>query len=168
MPSSRDPSKRSPADRAAELAALLAPDLFRIQRPPPPRSPASPSAPQKVPESAATGLADREAGCGMSPMGTAGRRTKANAPPLPTTVRCAIYTRKSTEDGLEQEFNSLDAQREAGDVSVEGRPGRGRGGSRAGWAGDGRNGLRLDQPVAECGAAGVWTVDPTISSQKFS
>jgi site-specific DNA recombinase len=28
-------------------------------------------------------------------------------------VRCAIYTRKSTEDGLEQAFNSLDAQREA-------------------------------------------------------
>ena len=27
--------------------------------------------------------------------------------------RCAIYTRKSTEDGLEEEFNSLDAQREA-------------------------------------------------------
>jgi site-specific DNA recombinase len=27
--------------------------------------------------------------------------------------RCAIYTRKSSEDGLEQEFNSLDAQREA-------------------------------------------------------
>lgn len=29
------------------------------------------------------------------------------------TKRCAIYTRKSTEDGLEQDFNSLDAQREA-------------------------------------------------------
>lgn len=28
-------------------------------------------------------------------------------------VRCAIYTRKSTEEGLDQEFNSLDAQREA-------------------------------------------------------
>jgi DNA invertase Pin-like site-specific DNA recombinase len=28
-------------------------------------------------------------------------------------LRCAIYTRKSTEHGLEQEFNSLDAQREA-------------------------------------------------------
>ncbi len=27
--------------------------------------------------------------------------------------RCAIYTRKSTEEGLDQEFNSLDAQREA-------------------------------------------------------
>ena len=28
-------------------------------------------------------------------------------------IRCAVYTRKSSEDGLEQEFNSLDAQREA-------------------------------------------------------
>jgi site-specific DNA recombinase len=28
-------------------------------------------------------------------------------------LRCTVYTRKSTEDGLEQEFNSLDAQREA-------------------------------------------------------
>ncbi len=28
-------------------------------------------------------------------------------------IRCAIYTRKSTEEGLEQEFNSLDAQKEA-------------------------------------------------------
>jgi site-specific DNA recombinase len=31
----------------------------------------------------------------------------------PKQIRCAIYTRKSTEEGLEQEFNSLDAQREA-------------------------------------------------------
>jgi site-specific DNA recombinase len=29
------------------------------------------------------------------------------------SLRCAIYTRKSSEEGLEQEFNSLDAQREA-------------------------------------------------------
>jgi DNA invertase Pin-like site-specific DNA recombinase len=29
------------------------------------------------------------------------------------TIRCAIYTRKSTEEGLDQAFNSLDAQREA-------------------------------------------------------
>ncbi len=28
-------------------------------------------------------------------------------------IRCAIYTRKSSEEGLEQAFNSLDAQREA-------------------------------------------------------
>jgi site-specific DNA recombinase len=31
----------------------------------------------------------------------------------PTRKRCAIYTRKSTEEGLEMDFNSLDAQREA-------------------------------------------------------
>ena len=30
-----------------------------------------------------------------------------------STIRCAIYTRKSSDEGLEQEFNSLDAQREA-------------------------------------------------------
>lgn len=30
-------------------------------------------------------------------------------------IRCAIYTRKSTEDGLDQEYNTLDAQRDAGE-----------------------------------------------------
>ena len=34
-------------------------------------------------------------------------------PSPPPQRRCAIYTRKSTEEGLEQAFNSLDAQREA-------------------------------------------------------
>ena len=33
-------------------------------------------------------------------------------------VRCAIYTRKSTEEGLQQEFNSLDAQRESAEAFV--------------------------------------------------
>jgi len=33
-------------------------------------------------------------------------------------VRCAIYTRKSSEEGLEQEFNSLDAQRESGEAYI--------------------------------------------------
>ncbi len=32
---------------------------------------------------------------------------------LAKKARCAIYTRKSSEEGLEQAFNSLDAQREA-------------------------------------------------------
>src|SRR5204863_8738370 len=35
------------------------------------------------------------------------------------TVRAAIYTRKSTEEGLEQEFNSLDAQRESGEAYIK-------------------------------------------------
>jgi hypothetical protein len=41
-------------------------------------------------------------------------RNSPNPKPVRTaSTRCAIYTRKSSEDGLEQEFNSLDAQREA-------------------------------------------------------
>jgi DNA invertase Pin-like site-specific DNA recombinase len=34
-------------------------------------------------------------------------------------IRCGIYTRKSTEEGLEQDFNSLDAQREACEAYVQ-------------------------------------------------
>ena len=33
--------------------------------------------------------------------------------PLVRKLRCAVYTRKSSEEGLDMEFNSLDAQREA-------------------------------------------------------
>ena len=36
-----------------------------------------------------------------------------NGTAAPKPVRCAIYTRKSTEEGLNQAFNSLDAQRES-------------------------------------------------------
>ena len=35
-----------------------------------------------------------------------------------TRKRCAIYTRKSTDEGLDQAFNSLDAQREACEAYV--------------------------------------------------
>jgi DNA invertase Pin-like site-specific DNA recombinase len=33
-------------------------------------------------------------------------------------IRCAIYTRKSTEEGLDKEFNTLDAQRESGEAFI--------------------------------------------------
>lgn len=39
--------------------------------------------------------------------------------------RCAVYTRKSTEDGLEQDFNSLHAQREACEAYVRSQAGEG-------------------------------------------
>src|ERR1700748_2076297 len=35
------------------------------------------------------------------------------------TIRCAIYTRKSTEHGLDQEFNSLDAQRDSCEAYIK-------------------------------------------------
>jgi site-specific DNA recombinase len=40
-------------------------------------------------------------------------RSTRSAPARAPTRRCAIYTRKSSEEGLEQAFNSLDAQRDA-------------------------------------------------------
>lgn len=35
-----------------------------------------------------------------------------------TRLRCAVYTRKSTEEGLEQDYNSIDAQRDAGHAYI--------------------------------------------------
>lgn len=46
------------------------------------------------------------------------RRAQSKKPPAPPKTRCAIYTRKSSEEGLQQEFNSLDAQREAAEAYI--------------------------------------------------
>jgi DNA invertase Pin-like site-specific DNA recombinase len=40
-------------------------------------------------------------------------------------LRCAIYTRKSTEEGLDQAFNSLQAQRESGEAYIASQQARG-------------------------------------------
>lgn len=39
-------------------------------------------------------------------------------PEQPRRLRCAIYTRKSSEEGLDQRYNSLDAQRDAGEAYI--------------------------------------------------
>jgi len=46
------------------------------------------------------------------------RRSSNPEPAARKTVRCAIYTRKSTEEGLDQDFNSLDAQRESAEAYI--------------------------------------------------
>ena len=43
-----------------------------------------------------------------------GSRARATTP----RTRCAIYTRKSSDEGLQQDFNSLDAQREAAEAYI--------------------------------------------------
>src|SRR5271163_904396 len=43
----------------------------------------------------------------------------------PKIRRCAVYTRKSSEEGLEQEFNSLHAQREACEAFIKSQAGEG-------------------------------------------
>ena len=48
-----------------------------------------------------------------------GRREREDAQAIESpVVRCAIYTRKSSEEGLDQEFNSLDAQRESAEAFI--------------------------------------------------
>src|SRR6516165_7698493 len=54
-------------------------------------------------------------------------RCALNSNRAPAKLRCAIYTRKSSEEGLEQDFNSLDAQREACEAFIASQ-------KREGWA----------------------------------
>ena len=51
--------------------------------------------------------------------------SKRNAIEKTPTIRCAIYTRKSTSDGLEQEYNTLDAQRDSGEAYIASQKGEG-------------------------------------------
>lgn len=75
------------------------------------------------------------------------RRSAALATESAPMRRCAIYTRKSTTAGLEQEFNSLDAQREACEQYILAQ-------SRAGWQclaetydDGGYTGANIDRPA---------------------
>jgi site-specific DNA recombinase len=52
-------------------------------------------------------------------------RSEPNRRSTLPVVRCAVYTRKSTEEGLQQEFNSLDAQREAAEAFIKSQAGEG-------------------------------------------
>jgi site-specific DNA recombinase len=47
------------------------------------------------------------------------RTNTVAAPASRAALRCAVYTRKSTEEGLDQDFNSLDAQRESAEAFIK-------------------------------------------------
>jgi site-specific DNA recombinase len=63
--------------------------------------------------------------------------------------RCATYTRKSSEEGLEQGFNSLDAQREACEAYIRSQAGEGWKPVRAHYDDGGFSGGSLDRPALE-------------------
>ena len=71
----------------------------------------------------------------------------ANAAPKP--VRCAIYTRKSTEEGLEQQFNSLHAQREAAESFIQSQKHLGWTVIPTGFDDDGFSGGSLERPALQ-------------------
>ncbi|HEX3411557.1 MAG TPA: recombinase family protein, partial [Stellaceae bacterium] len=65
------------------------------------------------------------------------------------TVRCAIYTRKSSEEGLEQEFNSLQAQREACEAFITSQRHEGWVCLRAGYDDGGFSGATMERPALQ-------------------
>src|SRR5260370_42039126 len=65
------------------------------------------------------------------------------------TVRCAIYTRKSSEEGLEQEFNSLQAQREACEAFITSQRHEGWVCLRAAYDDGGFYGATMDRPALQ-------------------
>jgi site-specific DNA recombinase len=71
----------------------------------------------------------------------------ANRPRRNGTVRCAIYTRKSSEEGLEQEFNSLQAQREACEAFITSQRHEGWVCLPKGYDDGGFSGATMDRPA---------------------
>lgn len=67
--------------------------------------------------------------------------------PIPRRLRCAIYTRKSSEEGLDMEFNSLDAQREACEAYVASQRAEGWAAIREPYDDGGVSGGTLDRPA---------------------
>ncbi len=64
-------------------------------------------------------------------------------------VRCAIYTRKSTDEGLDQDFNSLDAQREACEAYIRSQKGEGWKPLKTGYDDGGLSGGSLQRPALQ-------------------
>ncbi len=66
---------------------------------------------------------------------------------IPPVKRCAIYTRKSSDEGLEQGFNSLDAQREACEAYVKSQANEGWQASEARYDDGGFSGGSMERPA---------------------
>jgi site-specific DNA recombinase len=64
-------------------------------------------------------------------------------------IRCAVYTRKSSEEGLEQSFNSLDAQREACEAYIASQRHEGWRALPARYDDGGYSGATLDRPAVQ-------------------
>ena len=65
-------------------------------------------------------------------------------------VRCAIYTRKSSEEGLDQEFNSLQAQREACEALINSQRHEGWVCLPAAFDDGGFSGATMERPARDC------------------
>ena len=84
-------------------------------------------------------------------------------------IRCAIYTRKSTDDGLEQEFNSLHAQREACEACIKSQRGMGWTALAVAYGDGGLSGGTLDRPALQrlLASMGRLTLNMLLSFAQF-
>ena len=73
--------------------------------------------------------------------------SKSSVVQMPKRSRCAIYTRKSSEEGLDMEFNSLDAQREACEAYVASQRSEGWAAIRERYDDGGFSGGTLERPA---------------------
>jgi site-specific DNA recombinase len=76
-------------------------------------------------------------------------RAPGSALQTPRRLRCAIYTRKSSEEGLDMEFNSLDAQREACEAYIASQRSEGWAAIREPYDDGGVSGGTLDRPALQ-------------------
>src|SRR5882724_1936923 len=76
-------------------------------------------------------------------------RPAANRTRRSGTIRCAIYTRKSSEEGLDQEFNSLQAQREACEAFIKSQRHEGWVCLPAGYDDGGFSGATMERPALQ-------------------
>jgi DNA invertase Pin-like site-specific DNA recombinase len=76
-------------------------------------------------------------------------KSDARSPRRIGSVRCAIYTRKSSEEGLEQEFNSLQAQREACEAFITSQRHEGWVCLRAAYDDGGFSGATMERPALQ-------------------
>src|SRR3954453_9512592 len=91
-------------------------------------------------------------------------RSAASTTPHTGRVRCAIYTRKSSEEGLEQEFNSLQAQREACEAFINSQRHEGWVCLRAAYDDGGFSGATMDRPALQrlLAAIAAGRIDTTV------
>jgi DNA invertase Pin-like site-specific DNA recombinase len=68
----------------------------------------------------------------------------------PMLRRCAIYTRKSSEEGLEQNFNSLHAQREACEAFIKSQASEGWRLVKTHYDDGGISGASMERPALQC------------------
>ena len=69
--------------------------------------------------------------------------------PDKASKRCAVYTRKSSEEGLEQDYNTLDAQREACQAFIKSQAGEGWRPIKASYDDGGFSGGSIERPALQ-------------------